>query len=138
MRPSIARIGYKEVDGHDDPEGRHVKDGELIYFKPLVRGTEAIDVRNYSTTHKDFPHESTMDQFFNEPQFESYRKLGITMAQSVIAHAPAHAYTTKEFFAAARQYCATATSLPPATRRVLDEATTFFKSGKMQVPLGSR
>ncbi len=135
---AIARICYKEVDGHDDPEGRQVKDGELIYFKPLVRGSEAIDVRNYSTTHKDFPHESTMDQFFNEPQFESYRKMGITMVEAVIAHAPAHAFTTREFFAAARQYCATATSLPPATRRVLDEATAFFKSGKMQVTLGSR
>jgi len=27
-----------------------------------------------------FPHESTGDQFFSESQFESYRKLGYTLA----------------------------------------------------------
>ena len=30
--------------------------------------------------HKDFPHETTADQFFDESQFESYRHLGYEVA----------------------------------------------------------
>ena len=30
----------------------------------------------YKKSHPTFPHQSTADQFFDEPQFESYRILG--------------------------------------------------------------
>ena len=30
----------------------------------------------YKEANEDFPHQSTGDQFFDEPQFESYRMLG--------------------------------------------------------------
>lgn len=33
-------------------------------------------MKNYKKTHNAFPHESTIDQWFSESQFESYRKLG--------------------------------------------------------------
>jgi hypothetical protein len=33
-------------------------------------------VRAYGAEHKPFPHESTLDQWFTESQFESYRMLG--------------------------------------------------------------
>jgi hypothetical protein len=33
-------------------------------------------VRNYKKEHASFPHESTVDQWFSESQFESYRQLG--------------------------------------------------------------
>src|SRR3954453_5079887 len=32
---------------------------------------------------KSFPHESTADQWFSESQFESYRKLGETLAYAL-------------------------------------------------------
>lgn len=53
------------------------QDGTLLYVKPL-RGAkrEPIDVVQYETAHRDFPHESTADQWFSESQFESYRALG--------------------------------------------------------------
>src|SRR5215211_7180110 len=52
-------------------------DGVLIYVKPTVYGdAEPRDVLQYKEAHEDFPHQSTGDQFFDEPQFESYRMLG--------------------------------------------------------------
>jgi len=40
-------------------------------------------VASYCTDHKEFPHESTADQFFDESQTESYRMLGLHTAHEV-------------------------------------------------------
>ena len=45
-------------------------------LKPSLVGDEPMDIRYYHATHPDFPHESTADQFFDEAQWEAYRKLG--------------------------------------------------------------
>jgi Patatin-like phospholipase len=50
--------------------------GILVYLKSSLTGDEPVDVSNYKTDHKDFPHETTADQWFTESQFESYRRLG--------------------------------------------------------------
>ena len=50
--------------------------GTLIYIKPSLTGDEPADIQNYAGKHPDFPHQATLDQFFNESQFESYRALG--------------------------------------------------------------
>lgn len=53
--------------------------GRLIYIKPSVYDADADlpkDVRQYSNSSFLFPHETTVDQFFGESQFESYRALG--------------------------------------------------------------
>jgi len=67
---AIGRIHYNRVDGADAP------DGVLVYIKPAYYGTEPRDVFNYGQSNEEFPHESTADQFFDEPQFESHRMLG--------------------------------------------------------------
>ena len=75
---AIAAIRYKDIDGDDAP------DGQLIYIKPTLRGHipkesgggVPYDVYSYARSSKDFPHESTADQWFSESQFESYRALG--------------------------------------------------------------
>lgn len=67
---AIGRIRYKCIDGDDAP------DGLLLYIKPSVYGTEPRDVLEYKKSFPDFPHQTTADQFFDEPQFESYRVLG--------------------------------------------------------------
>jgi hypothetical protein len=131
---AIADIRYTEIDGLDANGER--RDGELIYLKPAVRRSEAIDVQHYASTHPDFPNETTADQFFNEPQFESYRKLGMTMVQEIAACAPKNAFTTKEFFIAAQEYCEAAAFPLPSTDRVVGEVSTFLESGKMRVTLG--
>ena len=66
--------------------------------KPTLTGTEPTDVAHYASAHPTFPHESTGDQFFDEAQFESYRRLGDFVATSALAPAleragtdPAHA-----------------------------------------------
>ncbi len=48
----------------------------LLVLKPALMGDEPMDIRYYHATHADFPHESTADQFFDEAQWEAYRKLG--------------------------------------------------------------
>jgi hypothetical protein len=70
---AIATIHYSHVDPG-------VRDGTIIYVKPVLTGDEPIDVSRYAAAHKDpknpFPQQSTLDQFFDEAQFESYRQLG--------------------------------------------------------------
>jgi hypothetical protein len=127
---AIADIRYREIDG------ANAQDGELIYLKPAVRRAEAIDVQHYAATHPDFPNQTTADQFFDEAQFESYRKLGMTMVQEITVCAPEHSFTTKDFFTAAKQYGEAATFHPDSTDRVVNEVSTFLESGKMHVTLG--
>ena len=50
--------------------------GILIYIKASMSGEEDTSVRQYKSSHPEFPHESTGDQFYGEDQFESYRHLG--------------------------------------------------------------
>ena len=51
--------------------------GWLLYLKSSLTGDEPADVIEYRSRNKDFPHQSTGDQFFSESQFESYRRLGL-------------------------------------------------------------
>ena len=44
-------------------------------------------MRSYAVAHPDFPHESTVDQFFSESQFESYRALGFELTDTVLKKA---------------------------------------------------
>jgi len=73
----VGRIRYSYVDGTDAP------DGILICFKPVLRGKEPQDVLNYAVQNKPFPQQSTVDQFFGESQFESYRQLGEFAVETV-------------------------------------------------------
>ena len=48
----------------------------LLLIKPCLMGDETVDVLQYQRTHPLFPQEPTTDQYFDEAQWESYRKLG--------------------------------------------------------------
>ena len=48
----------------------------IVYLKPSLVGDEPADIAHYRATHPRFPQQTTKDQFFDEPQWESYRKLG--------------------------------------------------------------
>jgi hypothetical protein len=61
--------------------------GTILYLKPSLTGAEPPDVAHYASAHRSFPHESTADQFFDEKQFESYRRLGEHVADTAIAPA---------------------------------------------------
>ena len=58
-------------------------DGVLVYLKPSLTGDEPRDVLNYHATSPTFPQETIADQWFSEPQFESYRALGSHMVRTI-------------------------------------------------------
>lgn len=66
------------------PEQREC--ARLVYIKSSVTGDEPVDVAEFRKRHKEFPHTSTADQFFDESHFESYRALGQHVAQDVFLH----------------------------------------------------
>jgi len=72
----LARRGYA-VGTVEYPDG---KVGTVVYIKStLTRGLPA-DIYGYKARNPDFPHQTTMDQFFDEEQFDAYRELGYRLA----------------------------------------------------------
>lgn len=67
---ALGEIDYQKADPT-------AENGLLLYLKPVLLGGEPADVQHYAKISRDFPHESTGDQFFSESQFESYRALGM-------------------------------------------------------------
>ena len=51
----------------------------LVLVKPSLWKSLPLDVLAYAQSREQFPQESTGDQFFSEPQWEGYRKLGETI-----------------------------------------------------------
>ena len=45
-----------------------------------------LKLLGYKGANRDFPDQSTADQFFDEEQFEAYRELGYEIADSFIQH----------------------------------------------------
>lgn len=78
---AVGLIHYERVDGAT------AAPGILVYIKPTLTGNEPTDIGNYVTAHPDFPHQSTADQWFDEEQFESYRKIGHHICNAVFASA---------------------------------------------------
>lgn len=70
---AYGKIGY--------PDGEA---GYLIYVKASIGAEAPIDIRQYRDANPAFPHESTADQWFDEDQFESYRHLGQTIAETLL------------------------------------------------------
>lgn len=59
--------------------------GLLFYFKSSLSGDENDLVFDYKRRYPDFPHQTTIDQFFGEDQLEAYRSLGFHMVKGVIS-----------------------------------------------------
>jgi hypothetical protein len=54
-------------------------DSYMIWLKPRCFEGLPLDVMAYARANPSFPHQSTVDQFFEEQQWESYRRLGYEM-----------------------------------------------------------
>lgn len=82
----VGKIRYSEVHGPgvQSADGGNDNDGILVYIKASLTGDEPADVLEYASAYPKFPQESTVDQFFNESQFESYRALGYHIAGKVL------------------------------------------------------
>ena len=61
------------------------KTGYLLSLKPRLTSFASLDVHNYAANNPAFPQEPTADQFFDEAQWESYRKLGYDIATTLFA-----------------------------------------------------
>jgi hypothetical protein len=59
--------------------------GVLIYLKSSLSGDENDYVLDYRRRNPSFPHETTLDQFFSEEQFEAYRALGFHAARNLLS-----------------------------------------------------
>ena len=71
----LFKVTYPE---REDLPARH-----LIVLKPRLIAGAPPDVAEYHQRHAAFPQESTIDQFFDEAQWESYRKLGLEIGTLV-------------------------------------------------------
>lgn len=59
--------------------------GWIIYLKSsLTRDVAPASITSYAAFNKEFPHQSTLDQFFDDDQFEAYRALGEHIASTVL------------------------------------------------------
>lgn len=55
----------------------------LVVVKPAVTQFAPLDVKLYARAKPQFPQQTTGDQFFDEAQWESYRKLGLEIGLRV-------------------------------------------------------
>jgi len=71
---ALATIAYGDTDTRS----------WLVYVKATLTGDEPEDVCHYHRAHPAFPQETTNDQFFDEAQWESYRRLGLHIGHRVL------------------------------------------------------
>lgn len=76
----VGTVHYEETDPGENP-------GTLVYIKASLSGNEPTDILQYAAEEPAFPHQSTADQWFDEAQFESYRKLGDHIGRTVFGNA---------------------------------------------------
>jgi hypothetical protein len=81
---AIADIHYECKDPGAQP-------GKLLYVKACLNGTEPEDVLHYAAMNPDFPQQGTDQLWFDESQFESYRRLGLHVVQQICGAVPATA-----------------------------------------------
>jgi hypothetical protein len=92
----VARLGW-------DPSWP--KTGTIVWLKPSLLEADPADVRQYGLQNTAFPQQATTDQWFDEAQFESYRRLGEHCARCVLSAGepsrlprPLTADAVREFF----------------------------------------
>jgi len=71
---ALARLRY--VDGTF---------GTLVLIKPRLTGDGPVDLIRYKAANAEFPQQTTIDQFFDEAQWESYYHLGRLIGQAIFS-----------------------------------------------------
>lgn len=75
---AVGEIDYRTADNGGE-------NGFIVYIKAAYHGTESAGIRGYAKGNRDFPHQSTSNQWFTESQFESYRALGFEIADKIFS-----------------------------------------------------
>lgn len=74
----VARILYPPLGPNDMPGP---DEGFLVYLKASLNGDEGdSELARHAEPCSEFPHDSTVDQFYDPSQFEAYRQLGFHIA----------------------------------------------------------
>jgi hypothetical protein len=55
----------------------------LLVLKPRLIRSAPLDLFQYQARNPSFPQQTTFDQFFDEAQWESYRKLGVLIGSRI-------------------------------------------------------
>jgi hypothetical protein len=77
----LLRVHYPAGPGHDAATGL------MLYLKLSVTGDETELLKRYRMLYPEFPHQSTVNQFYDEEQFEAYRQLGVHVAEGAFSPA---------------------------------------------------
>ncbi len=81
----LARRGFASAKIHYPEVGNKAAFiGYLVYIKPTLIPDLGMDVLSYRRQNSTFPHQSTLDQFFDEVQFEAYRELGYRIGMALV------------------------------------------------------
>ncbi len=79
----LAEVTYPKPDERESQPSAAPQKSYIVVLKPGVSGDEPLDVVEYMNEHPLFPQEPTADQFFDEAQWESYRKLGRHIGEKI-------------------------------------------------------
>ena len=77
----VGTIQYPTPPGSTRPSSAYL--GKVIYLKTSINGTETADILHYRRAFPNFPNDSTLNQWFTESQFESYRRLGQQIGEEI-------------------------------------------------------
>jgi hypothetical protein len=77
---TVAKIHYPNDACHE------ATTGYLILLKPSFTGDEGMELVHYHRDQSSFPHDSTVDQFYDETRFDAYRRLGHHIGNSLCAY----------------------------------------------------
>jgi hypothetical protein len=83
-RRAYAMLAEVRDIGLPPTEAPHAR---ILFVKPVLCGSEPEDILNYAGANPDFPQQSTADQYFDEAQWESYRRLGEEIGLALLAPA---------------------------------------------------
>jgi hypothetical protein len=85
-RFNLSRSGVAEGKIHYPETRTESEKWGLLY---IVRAALVKDlppqIYSYRAQHEEFPHQSTADQFFDEPQLEAYRELGFRLTEGLLS-----------------------------------------------------
>lgn len=125
---AVGTIQYKCVD-----EG--APDGQILYIKACLNGSEPADVLNYASVDSKFPQQGTEELWFDETQFESYRRLGAFMVEQIVEKAKVDSDkpVLEELLSAAQLFIDPEAELEPPPRTM---AATASEGGATKAAVG--
>ncbi|MGB8261101.1 MAG: hypothetical protein WCE75_12150 [Terracidiphilus sp.] len=81
LSPAHFRTGAIHYPAPPGQTAAHRFHGTVVYIKSTLVGDEPADILHHRLTYPEFPQDSTVNQWFTESQFESYRRLGQLCAE---------------------------------------------------------